>query len=44
MAIGLPFGWAPAPGIFTKFLKEVLKVLRDPMRIKSGDWLIKLNY
>ena len=21
MAIGLPFGWAPAPGVFTKFIR-----------------------
>lgn len=41
MAIGLPFGWAPAPGIFTKFMKEFIKVFRNPKLISNGDWLIK---
>jgi hypothetical protein len=21
MCVGLPFGWSPAPGVFTKFIK-----------------------
>lgn len=44
VAIGLPFGWAPAPGIFTKFLKEVVNILRRPHTISRGDWQIKNNY
>lgn len=41
MAIGLPFGWAPAPGVFTKFLKEVITAIRRPEIISGCDWLIK---
>lgn len=32
-AVGLPFGWSPAPAIFTKFVKQVLNAIRYPMQI-----------
>lgn len=44
IARGLPFGWAPAPGIFTKFIKEVLNVIRRPHIIGGTDWIIKNTY
>ena len=34
-ARGLPFGWAPAPGVFTKFVRQVLAALRNPSRIST---------
>ena len=27
---GLPFGWAPAPGVFTKFARNLLEAVRNP--------------
>lgn len=44
MALGLPFGWAPAPGVFTKFLKETITALRTPYLIKGNDWEIKNSF
>ena len=41
MAIGLPFGWAPAPGIFTKFIKQVLIAVRNPTALLGTHWKIK---
>jgi hypothetical protein len=41
MALGLPFGWSPAPGVFTKFIRQVLAALRNPQRIRTDDWIIK---
>ena len=38
MAIGLPFGWAPAPGVFTKFIRQVLNVIRYPNMITNGNY------
>lgn len=29
-AVGLPFGWAPAPAIFTKFVRQILSAVRYP--------------
>ncbi len=37
-------GWSPAPGVFTKFIRQVLAALRYPNRIHSPDWLIKRHY
>lgn len=39
--MGLPFGWAPAPAIFTKFMRPLLGALRNPHVIRSPEsWLI----
>lgn len=41
-AIGLPFGWSPAPGCFTKFIKQILNALRNPSMITSPlHWIIR---
>ena len=32
-AVGLPFGWAPAPAIFTKLARQVLTAVRYPQKI-----------
>lgn len=32
--MGLPFGWSPAPAIFTKFVRQILHALRYPLSIQ----------
>lgn len=44
MAIGLPFGWAPAPGIFTKFIRQALNAIRYPGKICRPDLLLCKNF
>lgn len=44
MAKGLPFGWAPAPGIFTKFIRQVLNLLRHPKMAGHHGLLIRQIY
>jgi hypothetical protein len=37
-------GWSPAPGAFTKFVKQIINVIRNPMLIKSPmPWMIRDN-
>ena len=35
IAVGLPFGWAPAPGVFTKFVRQALNAMRYPGKIQD---------
>lgn len=44
MAVGLPFGWAPAPIAFTKFIRQILRAIRSPSIIISNQFLITSYY
>ncbi len=39
--VGLPFGWAPSPGVFTKFMKQIVNALRNPINIVGDRFMIK---